>query len=214
MKKNLPSYSKILFNHIIKPYNLIVDTYTDKHFGEKIFIPLLERFTKLLPKKAKILDAGCGPGGETQFLMKKCFTVTSIDVAPKMLEKAKQIVPHGNFMEMNIADLDFKDKIFDGIWSARTLIHIPSEMIKKILNNFYRVLKPRGIICITVLTGDTEEIEPEYYDPTNSTTTFFHYFKAGALEKKIEEAGFKVIDVQKTYLGKEKEEHYTVYAKK
>lgn len=213
-KTSLPSYPQLLKKHIIKPYDKIVDTYTKHHFIEPIFAPILSQFVIQLPKAARVLDAGCGPGGETTILLKHDLRVVSIDVSSKMLTRAKKLVPSGNFLEMDLTRLEFPDNSFTGIWCARALIHIPTPMISDVLKGFWRILQSGGIACLTVLTGDIESIEPEYYDESHSTSTFFHHFQASELEAELKKVGFKVQHIEKTYLGEEREEHLSVFAKK
>lgn len=214
MKKNLPIFSEIKKKHIEVPYSKIVDVYHEKHFDEKIFEALISEFVKMLPINAKVLDVGCGTGGETKKLMEKGINVIGIDLVRKMLDKATKEVPDGNFQKMDLMDLNLPDSQFDGIWSARTLIHVPTGQLNKAISEFRRVLKIGGAVCITVLGGDFEGIEPEYYDNTNSTTTFFKYFHEGELEQKLKEQDFKIIKTTTSFREGEDEPHITVFATK
>ncbi len=212
--KKLPKLSVLQSKYIQEPYDAIVDIYQKKHFDEKIFDPLIDKFFSILGSGKLVLDAGCGPGGETKKLLKKGLNVKSIDISKEMLKMAKKKVPDGNFKKMDILNLRFPPNYFDGIWSARSLIHIPNSQLSRALNNFYKTLKPNGILCIVVLKGKGEEIEPEEYDKTKKTKTFFKYFEEGELEKKLARAGFKILKLETKYRGKEKEPHLVVFAKR
>lgn len=115
---------------------------------------------------------------------------------------------------MDVRKLKFKDKTFDGIWSARTLIHIPSQEVISTLKELRRVLKNKGVLCVCVLKGDKEEIEPEYYDPTGKTKVFFHYFSQEEIENFIAKAGFKLLKSYIIHVGKEKEAHIFTFVLK
>ncbi|MEJ2251076.1 MAG: class I SAM-dependent methyltransferase, partial [Candidatus Lokiarchaeota archaeon] len=74
----------------------------------------LERFSKLLPKNAHILDVGTGIGVPTaKFLIEKGFKVTGIDISTTMIHQAKKNVPEANFLEMDALLLDFDVNTFD-----------------------------------------------------------------------------------------------------
>ena len=212
--KQLPGLKTLKKQYIQKPYDTIVDVYFKKHFDEKEFDKYVNMFASLLSNKAKVLDAGCGPGGETKKLRNKGFNVIGIDISEKMLEKARQLVPNGNFKYMDIMTLDFPNKYFDGIWSARTLIHIPTEHLKKTIAGFKKVLKPNGIICLIVLGGKGEGIKREYYDPTGKTSCFFKYFQKGEIDKILEKIGFTVLQSDSFTMGKDKEPYFTTIAKR
>lgn len=200
--------------YIKEPYDSIVDLYFKKHFDEKSFDKYIDKFASLLPKKAKVLDIGCGPGGETKKLLIKGFDVLGIDISEKMLAKARLSVPNTTFTNMDMMTLDFPNNYFDGIWSARTLIHVPTKYLKRTISGFRKVLKPNGIICLIVLAGKDEGVEPEYYDPTGNTSCFFKYFQEGELDRILEKLDFTILKSHGFTVGEEKEPHLLVAAKK
>lgn len=208
------SLSQLQEKYVQEPYDVIADVYTEKHFDEQIFNPLLEKFIQLLSQTGTILDAGAGPGGETKKLLERGFTVRSIDISTAMLKKARTLVPNGNFEYMDIMHMTFESEYFDGIWSARTLIHIPSSYLQETLEGFRRVLRTGGIMCLTVLGGTTEGVEPEYYDPSGKTSVFFNYFKPGQLENIVQSTGLKVLETVTSFREGEKESHICVFVKK
>ena len=212
--KHLPDLKTIKKKHIQEPYDTVVDVYFKKHFDEKGFDKYIDKFTSLLPSKAKVLDVGCGPGGETKKLLNKGFDVLGIDISEKMLTKARQSVPNGAFKNIDLMALDFPNNYFEGIWSARTLIHVPTKHLEKTIADFKRVLKSNGIMCLIVLGGKGEGIEREYYDPTGKTSCFFKYFQKGELDKILEKLGLTVLQSSSFTMGKDKEPCLTVIAKK
>lgn len=204
----------IIKDNIIKPYTVITDTYYQKHFDQVEFNPEIKQFLELISTGKYILDAGCGPGGESQKIRKLGFKVIGIDITPSMVELAQEKVKDVNFEVMDVRKMSFADNTFDGIWTARTLIHIPSIELESTFYEFKRVLKSDGIICACVLGGDKEEIEPEYYDESGSTSTFFHYFSEEKIRKWIKIVGLKLIKCKTIYIGEDKEPHIFVFARK
>lgn len=50
--------------NVVSVYDAIAQAYCDKYFEfTPEDLPHLQRFIKLLPKGARVLDVGCGPGG-------------------------------------------------------------------------------------------------------------------------------------------------------
>ena len=104
-------------------------------------------FTSLLPEQGKVLDAGCGAGEPVaKYLVADGFRVTGIDVSKRMLALAKQQVPQGEFLEGDITNLNFPEASFDGVVCLYTIWHISKRKHELVFQNFYRVLKPGGIL--------------------------------------------------------------------
>jgi len=105
----------------------------------------------------QILEAGCGIGAQTVILAKNNpgAKITSIDVSPDSLEKARENVKRKGienvrFLQADIFSLPFEENSFDQVFICFVLEHLqnPSEALK----NLKKVLKPGGMI--TVIEGD------------------------------------------------------------
>ncbi len=120
-------------------------------------LPELEYLITLLPKKAKVLDVGCGIGiPVTRFFVDHDFSVTGVDISEKMVELAKLNIPKAEFFQYDMNELDFTDNAFHCITAIYSLFHVPKEKHFSILKNFHRMLKQSGILffCVGHLGGD------------------------------------------------------------
>jgi 2-polyprenyl-3-methyl-5-hydroxy-6-metoxy-1,4-benzoquinol methylase len=102
-------------------------------------------------KGKKVLDAGCGPGVYSEWLIKRGAKVVAIDVSPKMIELAKDRL--GPIVDVRQADLskplNFLDSSsFDVVLSPLVLEYI--EDWHSVFREFYRVLRPEGHIVFSV----------------------------------------------------------------
>jgi SAM-dependent methyltransferase len=93
----------------------------------------------------KVLNAGCGfidmmqnPYAEMTF---KDWEVIKLDV----VEQTKADIVN-DIREMT----DVKDSSFDGIWSQHVLEHLHTGDVHKTLGEFYRVLKPGGVLALYI----------------------------------------------------------------
>ncbi len=103
----------------------------------------------------KILDLGCGAGGNLVYLAKRGFEVYGIDIAKEGIKVAKDWLKennlHANLKVGNVyKKLSYKDNFFDAVISVRVLHHARIEDIRRAIKNVERVLKPNGLIFITV----------------------------------------------------------------
>lgn len=104
---------------------------------------LLKRFSPK-NKRNKILDAGCGAGGAF-FYLKKFGSIIGIDVSDDALRFAKTL---GTVKKGDIVKLPFGDATFDIVVCFDVLYHRWVGDYRKALSEFYRVLKPGGIVLI------------------------------------------------------------------
>jgi len=129
----------------------------EKFFNETVNVDmseLYEPFIKLLPKGAKILDAGCGSGRDTLAFKKLGYQVTAFDACEKLAKLASayigQAVKHLRFEELDLINE------FDGIWACASLLHISPENIKDVLIKILDSLKTNGIFYLSFKYGSDE----------------------------------------------------------
>jgi ubiquinone/menaquinone biosynthesis C-methylase UbiE len=96
----------------------------------------------------KAIDFGCGTGRSTRFLKKYAFNTVGVDISGEMLEKAREIDPHGDYRLIEDGNFgQFEENAYDLILSAFTFDNIPT-MEKKfsILKAMRRLLKREGLL--------------------------------------------------------------------
>jgi 2-polyprenyl-6-hydroxyphenyl methylase/3-demethylubiquinone-9 3-methyltransferase len=106
------------------------------------------------------LDAGCGTGTLTRFLAEQGCSITGLDAAPQMIEVARAKAhthPQGGQMRFKVSDSSSAGTIqqlpdatasLDGILCSSVLEYMPDP--ERIVGEFARVLKPGGILLISV----------------------------------------------------------------
>jgi len=107
----------------------------------------------LLPdvKGKRVLDAGCGPGSYSEWLVAHGAEVVAIDVSPKMVQLAKQRL--GTRAEVRQADLskplDFlEDESFDLVLCPLVLDYIKDW--ESVFTEFHRILRESGLLIFSV----------------------------------------------------------------
>jgi ubiquinone/menaquinone biosynthesis C-methylase UbiE len=120
-----------------------------------------------------ILDMPCGRGFYLNMIryVSKCRLVGA-DLDWDVMLKAKRNVGHLpdiTLSNCNIYTLPFPDNSFDAAILSEVLEHIDDDVAG--LKEIYRVLKPGGVVAITVPNADY----PFWWDPINKTLeTLFH----------------------------------------
>ncbi len=175
----------------INTYAKIAETYTNSYFNDLSDVPYLDHFIQFLPKGAKVLDVGSGPGQFSQYLQQQGLLVTGIDLSEKMIEIAQQKVPTVPFQNMDMRRLDFPNDSYDGLLVAYSLIHIPTVEVTSTLKGFFRVLKPGGYILFITQKGEADQIINEPFDPTQKM--FVNFFTKERLRTILEQVEFEVV---------------------
>ena len=120
-----------------------------------------------------ILDCACGRGFYLNMFryVSQCKLV-GLELDWPVIEKARRNVGHlPNLMlnNANIYTLPYADNTFDGVILSEILEHIDRDVDG--LREVYRVLKPGGVVAITVPNANY----PFWWDPINkSLETLFH----------------------------------------
>jgi SAM-dependent methyltransferase len=110
--------------------------------------------TELVPDVAgeRVLDAGCGTGAYSAWLVDAGADVVGVDVSDEMLAHARDAVGDGADAEFVQADLgrplDFAaDDAFDGVVSALALEYVRDW--DAVFAEFHRVLRPGGFLVFS-----------------------------------------------------------------
>jgi SAM-dependent methyltransferase len=135
------------YEALAKAYAAAVDTKPHNAFCER------PATLSLLPdvKNKRVLDAGCGPGVYSEWLIERGAKVIAIDASLKMVELAKRRL--GEAVEVRWADLsrplDFlDDSSFDVVLSPLVLEYI--EDWSSAFAEFHRVLRSGGHLIFSV----------------------------------------------------------------
>lgn len=118
-------------------------------------------FLPYLFPKAKILDAGCGSGRDSQFFLTQGYDVTAFDGSSKMVELARQytgvLVAHRTFFDV------YETEEFDAIWASASLLHVPKPSLPSVLEKLKKALKPQGVWYMSFRHGEVEQDEGDRY---------------------------------------------------
>jgi len=148
------------------------------------FIETLESTHDARPKSLadnmiRILDAGCGTGRDTYEFLRKGYAVTAIDASPAMLRECrrklrdardrpenaemKRAAIASRSFEQTLDEIAFRND-FDGVWTAASLLHVPSQQMEETIQKLIQALKPCGILFMSFKYGRGEhEYDARFY---------------------------------------------------
>ena len=103
--------------------------------------PAVRRLLSNLPP-GRILDAACGTGRHSQWLVAKGHDVIGVDVSPDMLARARAKLPGGRFEQGDLTALPLPDASVDAALCALALVHLPD--LRPAFTELARVVRPGG----------------------------------------------------------------------
>ncbi|WP_223641447.1 class I SAM-dependent methyltransferase [Corallococcus sp. EGB] len=158
-------------------------------YGDRV-----ERFVADAVKPGmRVLDVGCGPGLHTRGL-DASVDVVGLDLAPEMLELAKQSRPSGTWRVHSYLEPVPEDLGAFDIALAIGCLDFCDDL-PRVLGHMGRVLKPGGRMLFTVLErrpGLEAHEEPTRRARTADTDVTLHLWSAEETARAVEAAGLRV----------------------
>jgi SAM-dependent methyltransferase len=112
----------------------------------------LSAFLALLAPGARILELGCGAGGDTAEMLAQGFDVRATDGSPEMAAVASKRL--GRPVEtLLFHDIDAVEA-YDGVWANACLLHVPRYQLAHVLSLIWRALKPGGAFFASYKEGE------------------------------------------------------------
>ena len=146
---------------------------------QNIDIYLLDQILKgRIHSNMKILDAGCGTGRNSAYLINEKFDLTGIDSDKQKINCLQEKFPRNNFLISNVKKMPFKEGQFDYI-ICNAVLHFAENTndFFKMLTELFRVLKLKGTLFIR-MTSDfgiedkVKEIKEGVYKIPDGSTRF------------------------------------------
>lgn len=118
--------------------------------------PLGEKGTDLLIKQIpfkdnlKVLEVGCGTGATGEKILSSYkLEYYAVDQSFEMIKKAKKRnnIKAENIIQIKENKLPFDDNVFDIVFAESVLAIIEGEYLEVMVNEIYRVLKPKGVFA-------------------------------------------------------------------
>lgn len=153
-------------------------------------------------QEGKVLDVGSAQGYLTVMLLSKGYDVISLDISPLRVVKVRDRAANRGLNPHCIAadalELPFTNESLDIIIAGEVIEHLTEP--EKTLNEFYRILKPKGILIVTV--PHDEKISYQvciHCHKLTPSSGHLHSFDDKKLTRVVEQAGFNVLHIKKVF---------------
>ena len=193
---------------IIKYFNMILNgrwhTGLAPHrYGQIEMEELVIKSLKII-ENDKVLDFGSGCGLTTCdiHLMTKC-QIIGLNISPKQVEMSNELRDNIGISKNNVefilsktAKLPFANSSFDKIIFFESICHVDDKV--GLLNEFYRILKPNGLIGGEdwIQIGSTPNLQDQYITPVLETYAIPSLWKLSEWDQNLKYCNFKQISTK------------------
>jgi SAM-dependent methyltransferase len=131
---------------VARGYDVVADAYLGRFSSSAVRDVWLARFVALLPKKANILDLGCGAGVPVaKRLVEMGHDVTGVDGSTRQIWLARARVRAATFLHADMTSIGFPSASFDGVVAFYSITHVPAAEQGLLLARIGCWLRPAGV---------------------------------------------------------------------
>lgn len=143
--------NKIAFT--VEYYNKNADHFMDETVAVN-FTEIQKMFLNLLPHGGRILDFGCGSGRDALEFCKRGYQVDASDGSAEMCKLATEYtgIPVRQMLFQELSEIEK----YDGIWACASILHLPKNELKNVLDKMKTALSKSGIIYTSFKYGTFE----------------------------------------------------------
>lgn len=215
-EKEKSSFSKEKLSNLYSPHflRLLQIIYgTENVISQGGLESIDDMFSGINLEGKKMLDVGCGFGGEALYLAQQYHVnIIGVEKEPYMIVqaekiKAKQTSPlkgQVSFQIMVVATTlkEFPDNTFDIVYCKEVMYHVPINRKQELINEMYRVLKPGGQLVTAEWICSTSP--GQRLKNAVKVEGFCHFISAKEYLAMLNQANFRIItfrDVTKEHIA-------------
>jgi ubiquinone/menaquinone biosynthesis C-methylase UbiE len=166
----------------------VAETYARQRDPDGSDAALIDDLLAEVPSDPDVLDIGCGDGART--LANLPPGSVGLDISRRGLHLATREVPDARLLQGDMSALPVEADRFDAITAYHAVFHVPREEHPAVYREFARVLRPGGVVLMTLPGGRFETVRRGWMGGRM-------FFSAPGRERtlsSLREAGFESIE--------------------
>jgi 2-polyprenyl-3-methyl-5-hydroxy-6-metoxy-1,4-benzoquinol methylase len=183
------------FDLSVQRFDEFAHEYAQRFKDQEPYADSIEIFCNLIKAdRPRILELGCGPGNVTR-LLKDRFPgamITAIDLAPKMIEIARQQFPEVDFRVMDVRDILSLAGKFDAVMCSFCLPFLSKSDALQLIEDCGKKLVEGGSIYISTMEGQESDAGFETTSFSGGAEIYFNYHARQDLQDALTDSGFEI----------------------
>ncbi len=182
----------------VDTFNKCAVAYQEKYMDFSYYVDSFDKLLSYIPVGNNTLfEIGCGPGNITRYLlsMRPELTIQGIDLAPNMVQLARQNNPSATFEVMDCRDLDTLSGAYDVVVSGFCTPYLSEVEVEKLISDVRRCIKDDGIFYLSTMEGSDSDSGFQTNSKGDRCYIYYHHFKF--LSKTLSENGFEILEVMR-----------------
>jgi SAM-dependent methyltransferase len=192
------------FEISVKRFDEFASEYAERFMNIDSYRKYFDKFCDSIENKQPgILELACGPGNVTRFLKQRFpdSRIIALDLAPRMIDLARQMVKDVDFRIMDVRDIKTLDLQFDSIMCSFCLPFLSKPDTDKLISDCADKLYKNGIIYLSTMEGDATKAGFESTSFTGDSKVYFNYHLQQDLEESLVNHGFSIeCNIQQDYI--------------
>lgn len=191
----------------IRVFNAWAQGYSEAFMDTAYYHASFDRFLAAIAAgPADVLELGCGPGNITRYLLdhRPELRILGTDLAPNMLELAREHNPAATFQLLDARDMLSLDRRFDAIMCGFCLPYLTPEETTTLIRDAAEVLREKGVLYLSTMEDDPARSGFKPSSTGKGESAYIHYYEGRFLTEALAANGFTVLHVdRKAYAGRD-----------
>jgi 2-polyprenyl-3-methyl-5-hydroxy-6-metoxy-1,4-benzoquinol methylase len=204
------------YDETFETWNKVAALYQAKFMHLEIYNESYDFICNALPLiNSTILEIGCGPANISKYLLSKRtdFIIQGIDVAPNMIELAKENNPTAHFEVMDARLIHQLKVKYDGIIIGFCLPYLSPNDTTKLIYDSSNLLKDNGLLYVSFVEGDPKN--SGFKAASTGERSYFYYHNLEQIKTELMKHSFSDFTLFKVnYKRNETEIHTILIARK
>ena len=184
----------------IDTYNKAAKRYQEKFMKMDLYNDTFDKFCSLIEKEdASIFEIATGPGNVTKYLssQRPDFKILGIDLAPNMVQLAKNNNPLSEFKVMDCKEISSIDKKFDGVMCGFCAPYLSKEELKQLIDDTSKILCSSGLFYLSTMEDDYNKSGFETTSFSGNDRVYIYYHQTEYITDCLKESNFEIVDIQR-----------------
>ncbi len=121
---------------------------------DRFLLAVAAAFPDRPEKTIRLLDFGCGSGRDSDYFLRRGFSVSALDGSEVFCRRASELT--GIPVRRQLFEEFSDENAFEGIWCCASLLHVRRDALPNVLRALERALTAGGVLYVSFKYGEEE----------------------------------------------------------